>query len=964
MISERAAEIFHEAQALDPETRDQLVDELCGNDAELLQEVRLLLAAANESEAYFENLAGKVSLGALSDDDRPLPENKIIGQWRLKKRIGRGGMGAVYLAERADEHYEQQAALKILPTGLDSDQARARFLVERQILARLVHDNIARLLDGGVTEDGIPYFVMDYVEGLPIDEYCKQQNLSLKERLLLILDVARAAQFAHRNLIIHRDLKPSNVLVAAGGKVRLLDFGIAKMLQPEPTAAQLTQFAHRPATPAFASPEMLRGEPVDVTCDVYSIGALMYVLLAGEVPLRYEGLTVAEMYDQAAELIPPPISRFNSRLSGDIDAIVAKALAKLPEERYESVESLANDIRNYLNGLPVTAKAPSALYRVGKFLKRHRHGVSFAAFAAVALVTIAGLAVKSAVTADRQAREISLERDRAERISDFIASIFRDADPYSNDASGSLSAIDLLRQSEARLDARQSIDSSTRVELFVTLGQSYIGLQDNESGVRGLEKALQLADKDGAGDLAVLADAHYWLSQGYGYLGRDDEALLELNAAAEIAERLGDAGEGLRNNIPLQRAAISLHKGHFAEAVEILSGLTQRLESTGNRAGLQMAQTQQMLAVSYRRIDRVDEALVAARRARDLYIDIYDGEMQHPRIIDATMTYGRALVQVGHYEEGGDMIEDATKHTISRFGADSMMAGHFLTSLAAAQTERGNLADAIANARRGFDVFLLQKKTGTLDHENRLRTLGDALLAQRQVPAARRYLLEATEIATKQQFVAGERRGNAALALALAYSGEFDRAEELLQGVIRATEGVTDRSRFQGLSNLGTTYRLQGRSADALPFLLSSISENVDPARIRDRAGAMVEAGLAYLALGELEAAETQFDSADAILADLLLDETPLVADLWVARGRLALLNLNPSVALDVLQQADAFWNGVDAESRWAGEVAYWLARSYQGLGRTEEAAAANARALRILSDSPLPIDAQLLLGD
>ena len=283
MIRERAAQIFLEARTLDPETQARFVSNVCGADEELAREVNALLAASDDSDAYFGELAEKVGLGALADREESDLADTVIGPWRLRRRIGRGGMGAVYLAERADEQFEQQAALKLLPKSLDTDKARARFLIERQILARLVHDGIARLLDGGVTDDGSPYFVMDYVEGLPIDEFCAEQALSVDERLSLLLDIAEAVQFAHGNLVIHRDLKPSNVLVTDAHRVRLLDFGIAKILQPDGVDAALTQVTQRPATPAYASPEMLRGEPVDVTTDVYSIGVLMYVLLTGRV---------------------------------------------------------------------------------------------------------------------------------------------------------------------------------------------------------------------------------------------------------------------------------------------------------------------------------------------------------------------------------------------------------------------------------------------------------------------------------------------------------------------------------------------------------------------------------------------------------------------------------------------------------------------------------------------------------
>ena len=403
-ISERAEELFLKAHALHPDTRAQFVTDACGGDQELLDEVSSLLEAANQSDEFFEGLSGKIGLAALSGEEAPLPKNTVFGHWRLVRLIGSGGMGSVYLAERADGEFEKQAALKILPVGLGGEQARTRFLAERQILARLVHDNIARLLDGGVTDDGVPYFVMDYVDGVSIDVYCDEQDLSIEQRLRLVLDVANAVQYAHRNLVVHRDLKPGNVLVEDSGRVRLLDFGIAKTLEPGAEGENLTRVSQRPATPGYASPEMLRGEPVDVTTDVYSIGVLIYVLLTGRLPLTFDGLSLTDMHQRAIADVPAPVSRFNLDVGSELDAIVAKSLAKLPGERYASVESLANDVRNYLDGLPVTAKAPSAAYRARKFLGRHRLGSTFALFAVVSLAGITAIAVRSAIIADEQSR--------------------------------------------------------------------------------------------------------------------------------------------------------------------------------------------------------------------------------------------------------------------------------------------------------------------------------------------------------------------------------------------------------------------------------------------------------------------------------------------------------------------------------------------------------------------------------
>ncbi|MGB5448295.1 MAG: tetratricopeptide repeat protein, partial [Woeseiaceae bacterium] len=502
-------------------------------------EVNTLLEAANESEDYFLNLAGKVSLGALATEDEGLPADKVIGQWRLCKRIGRGGMGAVYLAERADEQFEQQAALKILPTGLDTDQARARFLVERQILARLVHDNIARLLDGGVTEEGVPFFVMDYVEGLPIDAYCVRHKLSTHQRLELVLDIVKAVQYAHRNLIIHRDLKPNNVLVTKSGQVRLLDFGIAKMLEPNAGHADLTRMTQRPATPTFSSPEMLRGEPVDITTDVYSIGVLIYLLLSGKTPLDYAGMSLAEMCERASTDVPPLMSSICPELRGDLDAIVAKALTKDPADRYESVESLGNDVRNYLGGLPVMAEAPSGLYRARKFLARHRLGVAFAGFAVIALSTIAGLAIKSALTAEQQARTVALERDRAEETVDFLISIFDSADP--NIAPGEQTAFQILENGRAQITSELSEVPAVQAELLKTMSNAYQSMRLLDESRDVLEQEQQIRGSLNGERSAEYADVLIRLAQISDIGGDYESSLAFAKQALEISEGINDS---------------------------------------------------------------------------------------------------------------------------------------------------------------------------------------------------------------------------------------------------------------------------------------------------------------------------------------------------------------------------------------------------------------------------------------
>lgn len=783
MISERAAEIFLEANTLDSETRAQFVTNLCSGDPKLLNEVNTLLEAANESEDYFDQLVGKVSLGALASDDATLPKDKIIGQWRLCKCIGRGGMGAVYLAERADEHFEQRAALKILPTGLDTDQARARFLIERQILARLVHDNIARLLDGGVTEDGVPYFVMDFVEGLPVDDYCNQHQLETKQRLTLILDIAKAVQFAHRNLVIHRDLKPSNVLVTESGQVRLLDFGIAKMLEPNAETGELTRITQRPATPAFASPEMLRGDPVDVTTDVYSIGVLIYVLLTGRAPLRYDGLSLTEMCEHASTAVPSLMSSENPGLHGDLDAIVARALAKEPAERYESVESFANDIRNFLSGLPITARVPSRWYRARKFVGRHRLGVSFAGFAAVALASIAGLAVRSAITSERQAREIALERDRAEETTDFLISIFDSADP--NIEPADQTALQILEKGRERIENELSSQPEVQVALLEAMGLAYQSWRMTTKARDVFERERQIRRQLGGEQSAEYADVLIRLSQVSDIAG-DYEASLEFaEQSLAVSQGLQDlAGQGAGHT----RVGRILHlQGDYEGA---RSGYRQALELYSREFGpesLQVSQSRSHLANLLNHEARYEEAIGEFEEALRIRRLFYDGD--NSEFTEILLGMGSTLKNLGRLDEATEIYETALDMNTRLYGPDNSYNLYVANGLGLVALERGRYELAISRFEDSARLIGLH----TANSPNlafALANIGKAnVLRERYdlaIPAFRQ-AVDVFEAKLPEHWALGDVKWR--LGRCLIDAGQYEEAEKLIVAGIKTVEG-------------------------------------------------------------------------------------------------------------------------------------------------------------------------------
>ncbi len=413
---ERIKEIFEAALGRPPDERSAYIEQACAGDHALRQEVASLLAAHERAGRFLEEPAvsrtweGEPEVAGLSLVGRRL------GAYRVIRELSRGGMGTVYLAVRADEIYRKRVALKVVNPGMHTDDILRRFGQGRQILASLDHPNIARLLDGGATEDGRPYFVMEYIEGEPITQYCDQQRLSIRERLRLFQQVCAAVQYAHQNLIVHRDLKPSNILVTTEGAPKLLDFGIAKILNPQLTecSSMTMTLGVRPMTPEYASPEQVRDGPVTTASDVYSLGVLLYELLTGHRPYRLTSHQPEEMCriitetelekpstaigrrdeqrpadahlpsQPTADQRPPangPLAievisrqrdttpqRLKQQLKGDLDNIVLMALRKEPTRRYASVEQFAQDIKRYLDGRPVLAREDTLTYRTGKFI--------------------------------------------------------------------------------------------------------------------------------------------------------------------------------------------------------------------------------------------------------------------------------------------------------------------------------------------------------------------------------------------------------------------------------------------------------------------------------------------------------------------------------------------------------------------------------------------------------------------
>ncbi|MCH9647585.1 MAG: protein kinase [Deltaproteobacteria bacterium] len=539
---QRIEEIFTQVVKIPPGERENFLDQRCGDDSDLRHELEVLVRSDEIADQF---LAEPSPLPEPTPLAPPLSPSERLGAYRVVRQIGEGGMGTVFLAERDDGSFTLQVAIKVLRHGTESTAAVERLERERRILASLEHPAIARLLDGGTTDSGLPYVVMELVEGEPIDRFCQQHQLSVSERIDLILQICDAVTAAHHNLVIHRDIKPSNILIDMQGRPKLLDFGIAKLVEPEvlpgapqssqegSSTADVTATWDRRLTPSHASPEQLRGDRITVATDVYLLGVVLYEMLTGQLPHRFEGASLAEVEQTLTTRRPPKPSSLKAGVDADLDAIVLKSLRPEPAERYASVEALAEDLRRRQQGLPVAARRGTASYLASRFVRRHSL-VLAAASLFVALIIAFG--VYSAVQANRLGRTVQ----RLESVEGFLVDLFWTADPSA--AKGkSIPVEEVLQRGERRLAEGSLKEAGSRGLLHALFGRISLHLGNLEAARQHLEEALR-AYGEIPGDPSIAGPAA---------LARGDLAMVslfmeeDLEAAEELALQAVELGRQL-----------------------------------------------------------------------------------------------------------------------------------------------------------------------------------------------------------------------------------------------------------------------------------------------------------------------------------------------------------------------------------------------------------------------------------
>jgi non-specific serine/threonine protein kinase/serine/threonine-protein kinase len=720
----RVDRLLQQALERSPAERTAFLDEACAGDAQLRRELDSLLAADAEAGSFLEKPFADNFTDALTSAQAAAGQR--IGAYQLVREIGRGGMGAVYLAERADKQFEKQVALKLIKRGMDTEEIIRRFRYERQILARLDHPNIARLLDGGTTADGLPYFVMEYIEGQPLTEYCDAQQLSTTERLKLFLAVCAAVQYAHQHLVIHRDLKPGNILVTKAGEVKLLDFGIAKLLDPESASSTIAEL--RPMTPEYASPEQARGESVTTTSDVYSLGVVLYELLTGRRPYRFAARTKEEVArvlceqeplkpslavrqnqpsndeaqnssvrDQSQSAVRTPRSASNlpqalRNLKGDLDNIVLMALRKDPQRRYVTVGQLAADIRRHLDGMPVVAAHNSLTYRAGKFIRRHKAGVMAAVL--VTLTLVGGI-----IATTWQARVARAERARAEQR-------FNDVRKLAN--SFMFEFHDAIQNLPGTVPARQ---------LVVTKALEYLdSLAREGSNDPALQRELATAyQKLGEIQGAIINETNSGNSAG---------ALTSYRKALSIREALSAASPediALRSDLAasyLRLSQVMAETGDASGALELcLKGVASReaivtTDPTNPQYRFDLASSYRSLFSMQAFNGHYLAGVESLGKALDLLETLWAADpanaqirrqlvISHQQFGDQMWLLGEPTKAWEHYRRGRHLSEEWTRQEPANQEARRLLLASYVFS-SDMQSRYGNPAEALRELRRGM----------------------------------------------------------------------------------------------------------------------------------------------------------------------------------------------------------------------------------------------------------------------
>ena len=802
--------LFEKALDLNDAQREDYLKQECGEDRELYDEVMSLISADEKAHSIFSGSAADyISL------DKIAPEGKTFGNYRAVKQIGIGGMGSVYLAERADGVFEQKVALKIIKPGMNTREIVARFEAERQILARLQHPNIARLLDGGISEVGLPYFTMEYVDGKPITEYCDDKNLCVAKRLTLFKKVCEAVLYAHQNLVIHRDIKPGNILVKEDGTVKLLDFGIAKVFEEEENQTSLTRTGMRVMTPEYASPEQVKGEPVSTATDIYSLGLILYQLLSGCPPYELKSFSALEMekiicltepqkpstmitkvpysdsdsrHKASAEYITKKrstnLAKLRKRISGDLDNICLMAIRKEPERRYSSIAHFISDIESHLNGLPVAARRSTAVYLAKKFIQRHKTGVFVAA---VAVIIIAFVTTYYTVKLAGERDKAQLEAEKSKKVSEFLTGIFQVSDPeYSKGET--ITARELLDNGVKKIQSELSGQTKVLADMLGVTGNVYKSLGLYKKALVLLNRSYLLNDSllgsnspETVKSLNDLANLNF-------AMGDYDPAIDKFNKTVKLRKKIyGEESPETAESMN-DLAMVLREKGQYDQSEELLtSALTIRKKKLSANSP-EVAQSINNLALVKEDKGEYEEAKKLFEESLGIKEKLY-GKI-HPSVTETIGNLAFLLQEMGRYEEASELFNETLDIDKKLFGDLHPTISTDLYNLASNKALMGDLEGA---EKLYLEDLILDKRLLGEDHPYVALDLNN---------------------------------------LAGIYSdkGEYEKAEKLYEQSLELNRKIYGEEHPEvatSMSNLGVMYSRWGKSNLAEPLLKSALNMRI-----------------------------------------------------------------------------------------------------------------------------------------
>jgi serine/threonine-protein kinase len=746
--AQRIAEIVEAALERDAADWPSFLDESCGDDPPLRKEVESLLAYQKEATDFIEAPAYQNNADSLAEESGELKPGDLLGEYKILSLLGEGGMGEVYLAE--DSNLHRQVAIKLVKAGLGRAGLIRHFQREERILAALTHPNIGRLYGGAVTQNGLPYFVMEYVEGERLDSYCDLHRLTIPQRLQLFRKICAAVAYAHQHLVIHRDLKPSNIRVTKEGEPKLLDFGIAKLLDDDTALTEQTMTLTNVMTPDYASPEQVHGEPMTTASDVYSLGVVLYELLTGKKPYRIKSRRLEEISHAVAEQEPtrPSIAlggdqksevRNQKLLRGDLDNIVLMALRKEPARRYSSASQFSEDVRRHLEGLPVIARRDTIGYRASKFVARHRLAVASAALVALAIVG-------SLLTALWEARQARAQRDVAQRINTFLQDMLGAAAPEVKGID--VKVTDLLSDASSRAKRELANQPQVMADVLMTLGRTYISLGQYSPAEANLRAALQASLKANGELHPTTATTMGWLGLALAYQNNVAEGEQISRKAVELQRKLHPQGhEDL--GVALYALGLNLiYRNEPKAAQPFLKEASALIKKhLGETHGYYMS-TLVMLAMAHERAGEVDvaeplyrEAIAVGGRVEPRY-RVYLGQAQ--------FFLGLLLLNKAAYPEAETLFRQSEAIYREVYAGDTNSSiGTVKANLGWLYFLKGDYARAEDEDRQALD--LLRKYVGP-EHPvtaSTAATLGLTLTREGKAEEGEPYLREALAIRQK-----------------------------------------------------------------------------------------------------------------------------------------------------------------------------------------------------------------------